>query len=111
MRFTMKEIEDLKEVGYVTEKCVIGYNNTFIYSLILSENLTEIKVDSSEGRITAYLPTTLAQQWLKTEQVGIEATIENGMDNKLQVLLEKDWQCMQPRSHEDESDLFPHPKS
>ncbi len=110
LRFSVNEISILKEQGSVAEECVLSPSQTFSYGLTLSENLSDIRVHTSENQMTVYLPKATAQDWLTTDQVGIASTIENGVDEKLRILIEKDWQCMQPRTHEDESDLFPNPR-
>ncbi|MDG2455745.1 MAG: hypothetical protein P8N47_08050 [Bacteroidia bacterium] len=44
--------------------------------------------------------------WDTDERVGFDHTV-----NGLFILLEKDWQCLKPRDHEDESNLYQHPAS
>ena len=50
------------------------------------------------------------KEWVKTDLEGFDAIMDNGTEEGLYVLVEKDWQCLTPRD-EDESDLFPNPNA
>jgi hypothetical protein len=59
--------------------------------------------------LSVRLPATTIDEWVNSNQVSIRATqrLDNG--GTLQLLVEKDFACLEPRPGEDESDMFPHP--
>ena len=50
----------------------------------------------------------MASDWVNTELVGMDNHSDN--DEKLKILIEKDFACLTERVGEDESDMFPHPE-
>ena len=56
------------------------------------------------------LPANLARALASTNQVGIEHVQLIAKGVTLKIVLEKDFQCFNPRPGENESDNFPNPK-
>ncbi|HEY8916022.1 MAG TPA: hypothetical protein VIM87_06265, partial [Chitinophaga sp.] len=54
------------------------------------------------------LPLAQVQQWIKTEQVGIEQEIANPDGSILKIVVEKDFKCLTTRD-EDDSQAFDNP--
>jgi len=63
--------------------------------------------DFLQNVIQLNVPKSYTKNWDTDSRVGFESTSENG----LYLLIEKDFQCLKPRAHEDETDLFPNPQS
>jgi len=80
------------------------------YSLEACEHATQVSACLIDGEILVNLPTLLVESWANSNQVGIEHTQSAGEERGLRIVIEKDFQCLQPRSEEDESDNFPHPR-
>ena len=55
------------------------------------------------------IPRAVVAAWATTEQVSIQADLPLGDGESLQLLIEKDFECLAPRDGEDESDMYPHP--
>ena len=59
-----------------------------------------------DGEIAVEIPLAQAQQWARSDEVGIEA-----LAGPLAVLIEKDFSCLEPRAGEEDGDTFPNPKA
>ncbi|NBC09514.1 MAG: hypothetical protein GVY26_20170 [Bacteroidetes bacterium] len=55
--------------------------------------------------LTVTLPRTAAQQWVNSEQVGIEHEQEQADGSRIHLLIEKDFPCAH-RPQEDKADTF-----
>ena len=80
------------------------------YSLEACEHATQPSAHFGNGEILVNVPTQLVESWANTNQVGIEYTQPLDEGRGLQIAIEKDFQCLQPRPGEDQSDNFPHPQ-
>lgn len=58
------------------------------------------------SHISVSIPESEITEWEKNETVGFEHRFDNG----LFVLIEKDFQCLHPRKHEQEDHLYPNPE-
>lgn len=105
LRLTQTEVGQFVNLGEVNSTCQIG-NDLLTYSII-QEETDFIFAQMSGQSITIIVPIELAQHWDTDDRVGFDTIDKNG----LYILIEKDFQCLKPRSHEDESDNFPNPQS
>ncbi len=77
---------------------------TFGYALVSNE-AEDIQIKVESRNITVYLPHEYVTEWNDTDRVTFEGTVSG-----LRVLLEKDFQCLTARPHEDEAKNFRNPK-
>jgi hypothetical protein len=57
------------------------------------------------------VPAAVASRWARDERaVSIEHTIATGT-HALDILIEKDFECLEPRAGEDQRNRFPNPKA
>lgn len=103
-RLSQSEVYQLVHDGKVTSRCMF-LNATLNYTILQNEDTQLICADLLEYEIKVWLPSTLVTGWEQDDRVGFDAYDANG----LYILIEKDFQCLQPRPHEDESDLFANP--
>lgn len=109
LRLSQSEIDSVKNEGRVSDSIDFGLRK-LIYTLQIIDQ--PAVTASFEGEyIMVDVPPAIAEHWLQTDQVGIEAEqpLEDG--EKLFILLEKDFQCLKARPGEDEGDLFENPLS
>jgi hypothetical protein len=108
LRLTQTEVEAFGTRNAVVEEKVNFGNQekpNFCYRLV-KNSTPNLCASFENGKITLFIPTAIADQWVNSsEEVGIEA-----QDGDLNILIEKDFACLNPRRGEDESDNFPHPK-
>ncbi|MEO6830001.1 MAG: hypothetical protein ABI164_09325 [Acidobacteriaceae bacterium] len=79
------------------------------YSIEVCRDTTQVAARFENGEILVTLPTHLVASWASSDQVGIESMQPADKERGLRIVIEKDFQCLQPRFEEDESDNFPHP--
>lgn len=111
-RLTQGEVSRLLTEGKVSES-VHFYSSIadlLTYSLEVCRNITQIAARFENGEILVTLPTHLIESWASTDQVGIESMQPANQERGLRIVIEKDFQCLQPRSEEDGSNNFPHPQ-
>jgi hypothetical protein len=63
----------------------------------------------ADGVIEIQVPEGVAREWCASERVTLDGVQHDGAA-ALRIVVEKDFACLAPRSDEDESDNFPHPK-
>jgi len=65
---------------------------------------SEMGVALADGVLTVGVPVAMVAAWAETEQVGMA-----GAAGPVDVLVEKDWQCLDSKDPRDNEDTFPHP--
>ncbi len=103
-RLSQSEVSTLVKEGETWSKCQFGSGE-------LKYGLQAIDADSitsvfKNDELLTKVPRTLLKNWDIDQRVGFDTNIDG-----LFVLIEKDWQCLKPRDHEDESNLYVHPAS
>jgi hypothetical protein len=113
LRLTQSEVAEFAETGKVEDRIEFGgESNTHLsYAVTSKSGAEKVSAKLEDGRISVIIPTTVADKWSQTEQVGIRGEQSLPSGKTLRILIEKDFACLTPRPEEDESDNFPHPKS
>ena len=111
LRLNKVEVEAFGAAGYIEDKVEFGAapNSDFRYR-IEKTAATDLAGRFEDGRITVSVPEVTADQWINTDQVGIEGTHKFDDRTELYILIEKDFVCLTAPGHEDQSDNYPHPK-
>lgn len=109
LRLSQSEVEDVKNEGRTSDSINFGPRK-LIYTLQVIEQ-EEVTASYDGDFIMVNIPPKISQTWTTTDQVGFDAdqALEGG--DKLYILVEKDFQCLNPRRGEDESDLFDNPQN
>lgn len=68
-------------------------------------NLSEIQADFSNNAMRISIPTQLADSWINSNEVSIETTLKLDKNEKLHILIEKDFPC-KDREEENKEDTF-----
>lgn len=108
LRLTQGEVRRLEEAGEVSEHVQFGGGNTLTYRLATDPSGANVSATYGNDVIEIRIPRSAALTWSRTDQVTISHA-EPVKGGELRVVIEKDWNCLAPRSDEDESDNFPHP--
>jgi len=109
LRLTRSEVSALMAGSLVIERMQLGPGTVFEYRLATDSTANEPRAELEEGVLVVRLPVKTASDWANSETVGIEARQANGADEGLLILVEKDFPCLTPRPHEDDSDAFARP--
>lgn len=110
MRLTRGEVDSLHVSGRVAAVTPFTGGATLTYSVC-----TDLACDSpaaifDNGQIAITLPTARVARWALSEDVSIRGEHRAG-DQRLNILVEKDFACLSPRDDEEESDMFAHPNA
>ena len=87
--------------------------SAFSYSLELSDN-EDMVASFDNGRIEISMPREIIPEWADTDLVTLYTEQELPGDGKLEILVEKDFSCLEPGHHrncEDDQDTYPHPSA
>lgn len=111
-RLSATDLKKLKKKGKVVSECRFGTSQVFKYSVVSDKkgNSKYLCVDLKKNHIKIELAASDVKEWIASDLEGFDAEMDNGTEEGLYVLIEKDWQCLKPRD-EDESDLFPNPNA
>ena len=100
LRVRKSDLQKLMQNGSIGD--TLTFPNATVFSYELMSAVVEcLEATFSEGKITVSIPLSILSDWVNSEQVGIEATLDSG----LFVLIEKDFPC-KDRPTEDKSDTF-----
>jgi len=110
LRLTKNEVKRLATQGIVKEQIQFGPMARLVYALVQSEDTT-INATFADNKISILIPNDIASNWVTTDQVSIKHQIILDVENTLEILIEKDFQCLDVRPGEDESDNFPNPNA
>lgn len=112
LRLSQSEVEIFTNHGKVTRQIRFGpdQEQALKYTLKKTDGHS-VEAEFSSNQITIVIPNALADQWsIDPARISIKDQIDIGLGEVLEILVEKDFQCLSSRPGEDESDLFPHPK-
>jgi len=105
LRLNRAEVERLAETGRVEEVVQFGPNVAFRYALEMVAEADAPRAVYEDGGFRVLVPVAVAREWASTERVAI-----SGEQATLNILVEKDFQCLHGESEPD-ADAFPNPAS
>jgi hypothetical protein len=110
LRLLRSEVAQLIDTGCVQESLFLGAESgdTLSYALETDAQAADMEIRHSNGKIAVLLPYELAKIWADTEQVGLYATMNIGGNRSLDLIVEKDFACLD-LSDADNEDTFPNP--
>jgi len=111
LRLTKREVAQIGAGDAVEEMIEFGGkpSQRLIYALKTDDGVENPTAFFEDGRITVHIPKMQAEEWTRTNQIGIEAEKPLGENGTLRILIEKDFSCLEPRKGEDDADTFAHP--
>lgn len=111
-RLTRSEIGALGSGNSVREEIafVSGTNPKLSYVVRPEAGLSRIEVGFDGAEICVRIPDWMGRALSETDRVGIEEELPAYPHGSIEVKIEKDFECLSPRSGEDDSDTFPHPE-
>jgi len=104
LRLTQKEVAQLGDGGRVESFIEFGPGRTLVYLLEGSFHATVVTANFDGQAIRVMVPMQVLTEWIESDQVSIEALSQGGV----QLLVEKDFQCLH-QSGEQDADAYPHP--
>lgn len=102
-RMSKTDVEQFIKSSYLEETVDFG-TQKLVYALKKYSG-SALSASFEQNTITLYMPEQMATEWKATEKIGFD-----GIHNKLSLLIEKDFQCLD-NVEEDQTDNYPNPAS
>jgi len=110
LRVTRSDLTRLIDTGHIEETIYFGSSegSRLTYALEHQPNLTSATIRYQPPKVAVVLPKSEATAWAKSDLVGIYATVDLGPVGNLDLIVEKDFACLD-LSDADNLDTFPNP--
>lgn len=109
LRVSQSELDDLTAAGFTEDRVRFAPGAELVYRLAVAPE-GPLRAELAEGRISVTMPRREFERWLQPDEVSVRGEQRIDGDDRLAILVEKDFACLAPREGEDESDLFPNPE-
>ena len=109
LRVGPSEVQRLIACGHIAETIHFAPGVHLNYELQHSSAAECIAVFHALHEVTVTVPTSAAQAWADSYDVGIYGAVPNG-SGSLEVAVEKDFACLDP-NHAGNLDTYPNPKA
>jgi hypothetical protein len=112
MRLLRSEVAKLIEQERVEETIYLGPDDSssLTYALTIEDAAAEVHLRYAPSKIEIVLPRLPAETWTSTEQVGIYASDDIGAHGSIDLIVEKDFACLD-LSDADNHDTFSNPQT
>ena len=107
-RLLRSEVDSLRTGKACHEVVSFPGDSHLKYSLVPSLTST-IQVSFADSALDVEVPRLELANWCESNEVGLSAQIPLPGGGKLDVLIEKDFRCLDNRDHEDQADTFDNP--
>ena len=102
-RLSKTDVEQFIKTGYLEE--IVDFGAQKLVYALKKHGDSALSASFEQNTITLYMPEQMTEEWEAPEKVGF-----NGVHNKLSLLIEKDFQCLDNVA-EDQTDNYPNPAS
>jgi hypothetical protein len=111
LRLLRSELSTFMETGRIEETVHLGLADDALlrYGLEHESGLATVEVRHRQAEITINVPTQLAASWASSEQIGIYSVVDLGRHGSLDIIVEKDFACLDLSDAENQ-DTFPNPQ-
>ena len=109
LRLSKSDVATLAEKGRVSDQISFGFLS-LTYELKMNNGIEKLQAFFSNDIISVHINESFAKAWKDNEVIGINGTQEIKNEEVLKLLVEKDFQCLDP-THEDQSDNYINPNS
>lgn len=104
LRVGKADLNTLRESYVINEMISFGAHQVLIYQLVTGD-FKEVNISFQNGELSIQLPIALSEQWMNSDEVGIEKTIVYDDGHQVHLLIEKDFPCKNTPSNK-RSDTF-----
>ena len=98
-------------MGRIEEKIFFatGDQSFLVYALEHGCASLDVEVRHGLSEVTVIIPTQQAIAWAETDQTGVYSAVDLGRNGSLEVIVEKDFACLD-LSDAENKDTFPNPQ-
>ncbi|NIW23503.1 MAG: hypothetical protein GWN29_02500 [Gammaproteobacteria bacterium] len=107
LRLSQSDLTALIDGGAVEDRVFFPGGSVLTYRLE-STGGTAAEAGYANDRVLIRFPMTEIERWARPDEVTMHAALMLG-DDRLELIVEKDFRCLSPREGEDDTDLFPNP--
>jgi hypothetical protein len=104
LRLTQKEVAQLRDSLCVESFIEFARGRTLVYLLEGSSHAQTVTTTFDGQAVRVVVPIQVMKKWIESDQVSIKTKSPTGV----QLLIEKDFQCLH-KSDEQDRDAYPHP--
>ena len=108
IRLSQSEVDTIGKEGIVQETTTFPGNEKLTYDIRSTES-NKLGCTFANNTISIFVPHSKLDEWVSTDLVGFHQEIDLDKNQKLSILIEKDFKCLTTRPNEDDSDLYPNP--
>ena len=108
-RLSPADVERLDKTGNISEKSEFSQANVFSYILRTHPNIDSMRALLDPCTICVEMPQALVHDWSRSETVSLRhsQTVSNG--KTLDILIEKDFECLEGQSDDFGAALYQNP--
>jgi hypothetical protein len=112
LRVTRSEVAKLMDCGRIESKIQFTSDNgsELIYALERRPDIPTPKLRFQSPEVAILIPAEEVRAWAENDQVGIYTTVERGACGPLELIVEKDFACLD-LSDAENADTFPNPRA
>jgi hypothetical protein len=107
LRLNQAEVGQFSKTGWLEEATEFAQGAILTYTLESLSSASAPRAVYHQGALKIQVPTGIANAWVTSDQVGIEAEQPIGNGKQLSILIEKDFQCV--HSPAPDPDGYPNP--
>jgi hypothetical protein len=104
LRLNRREVEQFAIEGRVNDSIQFPAGGALSYTVERTPAAPVLEAAYSPGKISIRVPDQAAQHWAESDEVGI-----SGGDSTLEIVIEKDFQCMHKGAGARDPEAFPNP--
>jgi hypothetical protein len=112
LRLSQSEVAGLLASAQIEE--VIHFtpaeDSALTYTLRHERSESLVRLDYTPHQVDVILSTAATRAWAESEQVGIYTSLDIGVHGQLEVIVEKDFACLD-RDDAENADAFPNPNA
>ena len=110
-RLRQPEVKEFQQKGTLTEVTAFGPApaDQLRFSLEITLN-PQLEVNFGSNTTTVKVPKQLAEEWVTTERVGFDGKVETESGYLIEVLVEKDFVCLD-RPEDEQAGAYANPKA
>lgn len=112
LRLLRSEVAALIETGHIEQTIHFAADDQafLVYGLEHEIGLADVEVRYKQSQVIIVLPRPQADAWAESNEIGIYATVNLGRNGNLDIIVEKDFACLD-LSDADNQDTFPNPQT
>ena len=108
LRLSQGDVTALATTGRIADATAFGPGDLALrYEIVTADDLASLEARLDGSRITLRLPRAQVVRWAESDEVTLEGRQPIDAEQSLLVVVEKDFQCLKPRT--EDADAFAHP--